>query len=45
MGKKARSATGIQKAQGRKVDKSALPPPLPPPSEEVSPVLIVGDGI
>jgi hypothetical protein len=35
MGKKARTSTGIQKAQARKLDKSQLPPPPPPPSEEV----------
>eukprot|EP00549_Striatella_unipunctata_P015856 CAMPEP_0118696674 /NCGR_PEP_ID=MMETSP0800-20121206/13996_1 /TAXON_ID=210618 ORGANISM="Striatella unipunctata, Strain CCMP2910" /NCGR_SAMPLE_ID=MMETSP0800 /ASSEMBLY_ACC=CAM_ASM_000638 /LENGTH=402 /DNA_ID=CAMNT_0006595849 /DNA_START=33 /DNA_END=1241 /DNA_ORIENTATION=- len=34
MGKKARSASGIQKAADRKVDKSSLPPPPPPPEEE-----------
>jgi len=34
MGKKAKSQTGIQKAQNRKIDKSTLPPPPPPISEE-----------
>jgi hypothetical protein len=35
MGKKAKSATGLQKALGRKLDKSTLPPPPPPPDKEV----------
>ncbi len=39
MGKKARTASGIQKAQSRKVDKSTLPPAPLPPTEEVRNVL------
>jgi hypothetical protein len=35
MGKNAKSARGVQKALGRKLDKSTLPPPPPPPEKEV----------
>jgi len=36
MGKKARTKRGEQRAQGRKVDQSVLPPPAPALEDEVS---------
>jgi len=43
MGKKARNASGIAKAAGRKIDKSQLPPPPVPPEEELGSAKILDE--